>query len=58
MRVFRVRARREADRFVARAKLDIEPGDERMDEIVAAAVEGKRCGEGQVGGGAGVQVEG
>ena len=39
----------EADVFVARAKLDVEVGDERVHVIVALEEEVKRRGEGEVG---------
>lgn len=58
MRVFGVRARAEADRLVAGREVDVEPGDQGVDEVGAAAVEGEGGGEGEVGGGAGVEVEG
>lgn len=58
MRVFCVRAGGEADGFVAGGEIDVEPSDERVDEVVAAAVEREGGGEGEVSGGAGIEVEG
>lgn len=43
---------------MAGGEIDIEPCDEGVDEVVAAAVEDEGGGEGEVGGCAGVEVEG
>jgi hypothetical protein len=53
-----VGTRGEADGLVAGGELDVEPGDKGVDEIVTldAKVEGNV--EGEVGGGAGVEIEG
>ena len=48
----------ETDGLVAGGEIDVEPGDECVDEIVAADIEGEGEGEGEVGGGAGVEIEG
>lgn len=48
----------EADGLVAGGEVDIEPRDESVHEVVAAGVKGEGGGEGKVGNGAGVQVEG
>jgi hypothetical protein len=58
MRIPGVWASRETDGFVAGGEVDVKPCDERMKEIIAFAVEGERCREGQVGGRAGIEVEG
>lgn len=58
MRVLGVRARAEPYGLVAGGELDIEPGDEGVDEVVAAAREGEVGGEGQVFGGDFVEVDG
>jgi hypothetical protein len=58
VRVFCVWAGGEADRLVASSEIDVEPSDERMDEVIAAAVKSERGCEGQVGGCTGVEVEG
>jgi hypothetical protein len=58
MRVLCVRARGELDGLVAGRELDVEPGDERVDEVVAAGGEAVGRGEGEVGRGDGVEVEG
>jgi hypothetical protein len=43
---------------MACCEIDIEPSDQGVDEIVAAAVEHEVGGEGEVGGCAFVEVEG
>lgn len=53
-----VRAGGEADRLVAGREVDVEPGDEGVDEVVALDGQLEGGGEGQVGRGAGVEVEG
>ena len=58
VRVLGVRAGGEADRFMARGEIDVEPSDQGVHEVVAAAVEREGGGEGEVGGCAGVEVEG
>ena len=57
MGVFRVRAGGETDRLVAGGEVDIEPGDQGVDEVVAADVEGEWGGECEVGNLAFVEVE-
>lgn len=56
--VFCVRASGEADGFVAGCEVDVKPGDEGVDEIVAADIEGEGECEGEIGGCAGIEVEG
>ena len=58
MGVFRVRAGGETDRLVAGGEVDIEPGDKGVYEVIAAAVECEWGSKGEVGGCAGVEVEG
>lgn len=48
----------EADWLVAGSEVDVEPGDDGVDEVVAAGVEEKWGGEGKVGESAFVEVEG
>jgi hypothetical protein len=43
---------------VASGEVDVEPGDECVDEIIPAAVERERYGKSKVRGCAGVKVEG
>lgn len=52
-----VRAGREGDSLVAGGELDVEPGNERVDEIVAAGGEIVGDAVGEIGDGAGVEVE-
>ena len=47
----------EADGLVAGGEVDVEPGDEGVDEIIALGFQLEVAGEGEVGGGAGVQVK-
>lgn len=58
VRVLGVRTRTEAHRLVAGGELDVEPGDQRMDVVGAADGHGEGEFEGEVGGCAGVEVEG
>ena len=46
--VFGVGTSGEADRFVARRKLDVEPGDQGVDEVIAAAGQVEGAAEGQI----------
>lgn len=48
----------ETDGLVAGGEVNVEPGDQGVDEIVAADVEGEGESKGEVGGGAGVEIEG
>lgn len=48
----------EADGLVASGEVDVEPRDEGVDEVVALGRQGEGGVEGEVGGGAGVEVEG
>jgi len=48
MCVFRVRARRELDRLVASAELNIEPSDDSMDEVISSCAQVEWPTEGQV----------
>lgn len=57
MRVFRMWAGREAYGLVAGGEVDVEPGNERMDEVIPTAVKCERNGEGQVSGRARVEIE-
>lgn len=43
---------------MTRSEINIEPSDKGVDEIVATAVQHEGGGEGEVGSGAGVEVEG
>lgn len=43
---------------MAGGKVNVEPGDQRMDKVVATHVQRKGRGEGQVGGCDGVEIEG
>lgn len=56
--VFGVGAGRKADGLVARGEVDIKPGHEGVDEVVALDGEFKGRGKGEVGHGACVEVEG
>lgn len=56
--VLGVRAGGEADGLVAGGEVDVEPGNEGVDEVIALSGEGEGGVEGEVGGGAGVEVEG
>ena len=56
--VFGVRTGGEAYGLVACSKVDIEPGDQGVREIVAADSEGERCGESEVGRLNSVKVDG
>lgn len=56
--VLGVWAGREADWLVAGGEIDVEPGDDGVDEVVAAGVEEEWGSEGQVGESALVEVEG
>lgn len=58
MRVFRVGPSRELNRLVALCELDIEPGNDGVNEVISAGVECEGCDEGKVLGLDGVQVEG
>ena len=58
MRVFGMRTGREPNRFVTRGKVDIEPGDEGMNEIVSLATEAEGSGKGEFGGCDSVEVDG
>jgi hypothetical protein len=53
-----VRASGEPDGFVAGSEVDVEPSDKGVYEVIAATVEREGRGKGEVGGRAGVQVEG
>ena len=55
--VLGVRAGRESDWLVTCGEIDIEPGDQSVDEVVASAVESKGCCEVEILGGTGVEVE-
>lgn len=57
VRVLGVGAGREADGLVAGREVNVEPGDQGVDEVVAAAGQLEGHVEGQVGDGARVQVE-
>ena len=48
----------EADRLVASGEVDVEPGDEGVDEIITTTVQGEWGGECEIGGGASVEIEG
>jgi len=56
--VLGVGAGREADRLVARGEVDVKPRDQGVDEVVALDRQLERSGKGQVGRGAGVEIEG
>lgn len=56
--VLGVRAGREADGLVAGGEVDVEPRNESVDEVVSLGGQGEACVEGEVGGGAGVEIEG
>lgn len=56
--VLGVRAGGEADGLVAGGEVDVEPGNEGVDEIIALSGEGEGGVESEVGDGAGVEVEG
>lgn len=56
--VLGVRASGEADGLVAGGEVDVEPGDKGMDEVISLGGEGEGSVEGEVGGGASVEVEG
>ena len=43
---------------MASGEVDVKPGDQSVHEIVSTAVKRKWGGEGKVGGGAGVEIEG
>lgn len=58
MRVLCVWAGGEADGLVAGGEIDVEPCDQSVYEIIAAAVEDEGGGEGEVGGCTCVEVEG
>jgi hypothetical protein len=58
VRVFGVGTGREADGLVAGSEVDIEPCDQGVYEVIAAAVERERRGKGEVCSCAGVEVEG
>lgn len=58
VRVFRMRTGGEADGFVAGGELDVEPSDQGVDVVGAADGEGEGEAEVQIGGCAGVEVEG
>jgi hypothetical protein len=48
----------EADRLVAGGEINVKPGNECVDEIIAAGIKDERSSKSQVGGCAGVEVEG
>lgn len=56
--VLGVGARGEANGLVAGGELDVEPGDERVDEIVAPRGQLEGAAEGEIGGLDFVEVEG
>lgn len=56
--VLGVRAGREADGLVAGGEVDVEPRNESVDEVVSLGSQSKACVEGEIGGGAGVEIEG
>ena len=58
VRVLGVWAGREADRLVACGELNVEPCDDGVDKVAAADLEREGAVEGEVGDGAGVEVEG
>jgi hypothetical protein len=57
MRVLGVRARGEADGLVAGSEVDIEPCDDRVNEIIPAGIECEGYSESQIGSCAGVEIE-
>lgn len=56
--VLGVWAGREADWLVASGEVNIEPGDDGVDKVVAASIEKEWGGEGEIGKGALVEIEG
>ena len=58
MCVLCVRTSGEADGLVAGGELDVEPGDDGVDEVAAADFHVEGAVEGEVGDGAGVEVKG
>lgn len=58
VRVLGVWACRKANRLMAGGKLDVEPGDDGVDEVAAADFEAKGAVEGEVFNSAGIEIEG
>lgn len=58
MSVFGVWAGGETDGFVTCSELNVEPGDEGMDKIIALSAEAERSSKSEIGRGNSVEIEG
>ena len=55
--IFGVRTGREPNGFVTGSEVDVEPGNEGMDEVVSLATEAERGGKGEFGGCDGIEID-
>lgn len=56
MSIFGMRARREPNRFVTGSKVNVKPGNERVDKVISLATEVEGGGKGEFGGRDGIEI--